>query len=75
MPPEEIQITTTLTLNQAHFLILAIDSGTINLASMQSTLAQVFFNKESESHTKELIEKINEVRGIIVGEVNKIKAE
>lgn len=70
-----IPVQLDLNLQQTLLMIMALDAGMINLHNVQSVLSQVFFMKESEISTNDLLKKIVEIRGIIVSKIQEIKPE
>lgn len=55
-----------LTNENLHFLLMSIDAGLIQFHNVQNVMSSVFFLKESEQKTTDLMERITAIRQYLV---------
>jgi hypothetical protein len=55
-----------LRMEEANLIIMAMDSGAINLAAFQNTLNNVFYETKNNDKHLELMEKLNKVRKVVL---------
>jgi len=71
----EKKIDFSLTHDEASLIVVAMESGLINLHSFKTTLENIFMDKKTEEQHAELMKKIFDVKRKVIGAIIEFSGE